>query len=65
MAMQKKSLIGKSTAKKATSAMPAVSQKPGMTRLAHTKISPTRIRTRVGVTHVAATRVRPTRLRTK
>jgi hypothetical protein len=64
MAIQKKSLIsGKSTPKKATTAMPRVSENPGMTKVAHTRVAHTRLAvTKVAATRVAATKVAATRI---
>jgi hypothetical protein len=64
MAIQKKSLIsGKSTPKKATTTMPQVSENPGMTKIAHTRLAVTKVTaTRVAATKVAATRIAATRV---
>jgi len=64
MAIQKKSLIsGKSTPKKATTTMPQVSENPGMTKVAHTRLAVTKVTaTRVAATKVAATRIAATRV---
>ena len=44
MAIQKKSLIsGNSTPKKATSTMPQVSEKPGLTKVAHIRLAATKV----------------------
>ena len=63
MAIQKKSLISKSTTKKAVSTMPQVSQNPGITKVAHARVSAMKVSaTRVAATRVAATRVAATRV---
>jgi hypothetical protein len=64
MAIQKKSLIsGKSAPQKATSTMPQVVEKPGLTTVAHTRLRAMKVAaTRVAATRVAATRVAATRV---
>ena len=69
MAIQKKSLIsGNSTPKKATSTMPQVSEKPGLTKVAHIRLAAMKVAslrttaTRIAATRVAATRIAATRV---
>ena len=75
MAIQKKSLLsGTSTPKKAGSPLPQVSENPGLTKVAHTRVTVNKVSahrvtatkvaaTRVAATKVASTRVAPNRVR--